>query len=147
MGHILRRDQDPNGMTYSVTLKIEEDLEVCQSILSAEWWDSMPSSNTLTDVLCGIIVAKMRFHTIRRLLHLPFLLKAYENEKYQSSRLAVLQSSREMINVYIVLRDEKRPLLKTFKKVDFQVFTAAVKLVVDLLAGPQPPDHGDLYRE
>ena len=147
MGHIVRRDQNPNGMTYSVTLKIEEDLEECQSILSAEWWDSTPSPNMPTDVLCGIFVAKMRFYTVRRLLHLPFLLKAFENEKYQSSRLAVLQSSREMINIYSVLRDEKRPLLKICEMVDFQVFAAAMTLVVDLLASSQPPDHGDLYRE
>ena len=52
-----------------------------------------------------------------------------------------------MINVYNVLRDEKRPLLKTCEMVDFQVFTAAMTLVVDLLAGPQTPDHGDLHRE
>ena len=147
MGHIVRRDQDPNRMTYSDTLKIEEDLEECQSIMSAEWWDSTPSPDTPTDVLCGICVAKMRFHTVRRLLHLPFLLKAFENEKYQSSRLAVLQSSREMINVYSVLRDEKRPLLKICEMVDFQVFAAAMTLVVDLLAGSQSPDHGDHYRE
>lgn len=147
MGHIIRRDQDPNGMTYSVTLKIEEDLEVGQSILSAEWWDSMPSPDTPMDVLCGIFVAKMKFHTIRRLVHLPFLLKAFENKKCRSSRLAVLQSPREMINHYIVLRDEKRPLLKNCEMVDFQVFTAAMTLVVDLLAASQPPDHGDLYRK
>ena len=147
MGHIIRRDQDPNGMTYSVTLRIEEDLEECQSILSAEWWNSTLGPDTPTDVLGGIFVAKMRFHTVRRLLHLPFLLKAFENEKYQSSRLAVLQSSREMINVYGVLRNEKRPLLKICEMVDFQVFAAAMTLVVDLLAGSQPPDHGDLYRE
>ena len=147
MGHIIRRDQDPNGMTYLVTLKIEEDLEECQSILSAEWWDTTPSPDTPTDVLCGIFVAKMRFHTVRRLLHLPFLLKAFENERYKSSRLAVLQSSREMINVYSVLRDVKRPLLKICEMVDFQVFAAAMTLVVDLLAGSQPPDHGDVYRE
>ena len=147
MGHIIRRDQDPNGMTYSITLKIEEDLEECQSILSAEWWDFTPSPDTPTDVLCGIYVAQMRFHTVRRLLHLPFLLKAFKNEKYQSSRLAVLQSSREMINVYNVLRDEKRPILQTCEMVDFQVFAAAMTLVVDLLAGSQPPDHRDLSRE
>ena len=115
-------------MAYSVTLKIEEDLEECQSILSTEWWDSTPSPDTPTDVLCGIFVAKMRFHTVRRPLHLLFLLKAFENEKYQSSRLAVLQSSREMINVYSVLRDEKRSLLKICEMVDFQVFAAAMTL-------------------
>jgi len=147
MGHIIRRDQDPKGTTYSITLQIEEELEECQSIMSAKWWDFTPSPDTPTDVLCGMFVAKMRFHTVQRLLHLPFLLKAFKNEKYQSSRLATLQSSREMINVYNVLRDEKRPLLKTCEMIDFQVFAAAMTLVVNLLACSQPPAHRDLHRE
>lgn len=33
MGHIVDRDQDPSGKTYSITLKIEEELEKCQRLL------------------------------------------------------------------------------------------------------------------
>jgi len=36
MGHISDRDQDPSGKPYSITLKIEEELEECQSIMSAQ---------------------------------------------------------------------------------------------------------------
>ena len=109
-------------MTYSVTLNIEEDLVKCQSVLSTGPWDSTPNPDTPTDVLCGIFVAKMRFHTSRRLLRLPFLLKAYENEKYQSGRLAVLQISREMINVYSVWGKRRDPCLRF---VEWSVFRSS----------------------
>lgn len=39
MGHIIDRDQDRSGKTYSMTLKIEQQLEECQSFMSAQWWD------------------------------------------------------------------------------------------------------------
>jgi len=147
MGHIIDRDQDLEGTTYSTTLKIEEELEECHGNMSAEWWAFTPSLDTATDTLCGMFMAKMRFYTVQRLLHLPYLLRAFGDRKYQSSRLATLQSSREMINVYNVLRDEKRPVLKVCDMADFQVFAAAMTLTVDLLACPHPPDHHDLHRE
>ncbi len=94
-----------------------------------------------------MFVAKMRFYTVQRLLHLPFLLEAFRDRKYESSRLATLESSRQMINVYNVLRNEKRPVLKMCDMVDFQVFAAAMTLVVDLLACSRPPDYRGMYRE
>ena len=133
MGHIIDRDQDHSNKTYSITLKIEEQLEECQSIMSTQWWDFTPGPATPTDAIRSMFVAKLRFYTVRRLLHLPFLLKASDDRKYESSRLSTLESSREIIKVYNVLRDEKRPVLKLCDMVDFQVFAAAMTLVVDLL--------------
>ena len=147
MGHIVDRDQDGSGKAYSITLKIEEELDECQSIMSAQWWDFTPGPDTPTDAICGMFVAKMRFYTVQRLLHLPFLLEAFGDGKYESSRLATLKSSRQMINTYNVLRNEKRPLLKMCDMVDFQVFAAAMTLVIDLLACSRPPDNRDLHRE
>lgn len=147
MGHISDRDQDPSGRPYSITLKIEEELEECQSIMSAQWWDFTPGSATPTDAICGMFVAKMRFHTVQRLLHLPFLLKASSDRKYEGSRLSTLRSSSEIINVYNVLRDEKRPVFKLCDMINFQVFAAAMTLVVDLLACTRTLDRCDQHRE
>jgi len=147
MGHISDRDQDPSGKTYSTTLKIEEELEECQSIMSAQWWDSTPGPATPTDAICGMFVVKMRYYTVQRLLHLPFLLKAFGDRKYEGSRLSTLKSSREIINVYNVLRDEKRPVLNLCDMAHFQVFAAAMTLVVDLLACSPTQDRCDQHRE
>jgi len=147
MGHISDRDQDPSGKPYSITLKIEEELEECQSIMSAQWWDFTPGPATPTDAICGMFVAKMRFYTVQRLLHLPFLLKASGDRKFEGSRLSTLKSSREIISVYNVLRDEKRSVFKLCDMVDFQVFAAAMTLVVDLLACSRTQDRCDQHGE
>ena len=147
MGHIVDRDQDSSGKTYSTTLKIEEQLEECQSIMPAQWWDFKPDSTTPTDAIRDMFVAKMRFYTVQRLLHLPFLLKAFGDRRFDSSRLTTLQSAREIIKVYHILRDEQKPVLKVCDMVDFQVFAAAMTLVIDLLAWSGTLDHNDLHRE
>jgi len=147
MGYISDRDQDPSGKPYSITLKIEEELEECQSIMSAQWWEFTPGPATPIDAICSMFVAKMRFYIVQRLLHLPFLLKASGDRKYEGSRLSALKSSREIISVYNVLRDEKRPVFKLCDMVDFQVFAAAMTLVVDLLACSRSQDRYDQHRE
>ena len=147
MGHIIERDQDPNGQTYSITLKIEEELEACQYIMSAQWWDFQPDPATPIDAIRGMFVAQLRFYTVQRLLHLPFLLKAFGDPKYEGSRLSMLKSSRKIINIFDVLRDEKRPVLKKCDMADFQVFAAAMTLVVHLLAFSRTSDSYDLHQE
>ena len=147
MGHIIDRDQDPGRKTYSATLNIEEQLEECQSIMPPQWWDFTPNLTTPTNAIRGMFAAKMRFFTVQRLLHLPFLLKASNDRRFEASRLSTLRSSREIIKVYNVLRDEKRPVLKVCDMVDFQVFAAAMTLVIDLLALSRTPDRCDPHRE
>lgn len=145
LGHIGDRDQDPSNKPYSITLKIEEELEECQSIMSAQWWDFIPGPATPTDAICGMFVAKMRFYTVQRLLHLPFLLKASGDRKYEGSRLSASKSSREIITVYNVLRDEERSVFKLCDMVEFQVFAAAMTLVVDLLACSRTQERCDQH--
>ena len=147
MGHIIDRDQAPDGKVYSLTLKIDEQLDECQSIMSADWWDFTPGSVTPTDAICSTLKAKLRFYTVRRLLHLPFLLKAPGDRRYEGSRVSTLESSREIIKIYNVLRDEKKPVLQMCDMADFQVFTAAMTLIIDLLMRSGKSDACDLQRE
>ena len=147
MGHIIDRDQDPGRKTYSATLNMEEQLEECQNIMPAQWWDFTPDPTTPTGAIRSIFAAKMRFFTVQRLLHLPFLLKSSSDPRFEPSQLSTLKSSREIIKVYNVLRDEKRPVLKVCDMVDFQVFAAAMTLVIDLLALSRTPDRCDPHRE
>ena len=143
MGHIIDRDQDPSGKTYLTTLKIAEELEECQQKLSTQWWEFRPGPETPVNAISGMYAAKMRFYTVERLLHLPFLLKAFKDSKFNSSRQAALDSSREIISIYNVLRDEKRPALNMCDMADFQVFAAAMTLAVDRLASPRSSDDCD----
>lgn len=147
MGHIIDRNQDRSKMTYSVTLKIDQELEDCRKIMSVSWWETLPGPHMSLDAICTMFVAKMMFYNVRKLLHLPYMLKSYTDHRYDSSRIVALECSREVIKVFQVLRDEKRSVLKMCDMVDFQVFCAAMILVLDLLGHSRSPAHHDPYQE
>lgn len=133
MGHIIDRNQDRSKMTYSVTLRIDEELEECKKILPDSWWETLPDSNMSSDGIREIFVAKLRYHMVRKLLHLPFMLKSYTDLRYNASRVVALECSRAMIEVFKVLRDERRPVMNMCDMLDFEVFGATMTMVVDLL--------------
>lgn len=148
MGCIIDRDQGSDDQKpYSVTLRIEERLEECEKIMSPDWWNFQPTSDIAQDGVAEMFVAKMRFFTVQRLLHLPYLLKSSNDRKYEGSRSAVLQSSRQIIHVYTVLRNEERPIIRMCDMVDFQAFAAAMTIMIDLLANSESPSQAHLDRE
>ena len=136
-GHIIERNQKSRQMTYPITIQIDQELAECKALMPTLWWETTPSPQMSLEAIHTMLVMKMRFYNVRKLLHLPFMLKSYIDSQYYSSRLTCLDSVREMINIYQALRDEQRPAFKMCDMVDFQVFTAAMVLVVDLLGHSQ----------
>lgn len=146
MGHLIERDQNLDGKAFSTTLKIEEELEICRMIMPLEWWHRIPDPEMTVEAILAMFTAKIRFHTTIRLLHLPFVLKVSESLKYQSSRLASLESSRQIINAYSVLRNADRPALSFCDAADFQAFTASMMLLIDLLIYSHRPIYRDQHQ-
>ena len=140
-GHIIERNQNLRQMTYHITQKIDQELEGCKDLMPDRWWEMTPGLHMSRDATFTMSVVKMKYHNVRKLLHLPFMLKSYTDLRYDSSRLICLESAREMIKVYRTMRDEKRPVLKMCDMMDFQAFTAAMVLVVDLLGHSQFSAH------
>ncbi|KAI4171621.1 MAG: hypothetical protein LQ343_004099 [Gyalolechia ehrenbergii] len=132
-GQIITRNQDPDKMTVAMTMKIDEDLEDTRKILSSEWWNTMPGPEVGVGDVYDTFVAKSFYHNVRMLLHLPFMLKSSTDRRYEYSRIAALESSREMIATYHLLRHPIRPLIAVCNVLDFQVFTGAMLLIINLL--------------
>ena len=78
------------------------------------------------------LMAHLWFHQLTAWLHLPFLLKSDIRDRYDYSRRCCLQASREMISCYTKIRDLTAGSF-CCKSLDFQAFTAAVTLVLDML--------------
>ena len=136
-GHIIERNQNPQHMNYSITIQIDQELKGCKALMSDTWWEMMPGPYMSRDAIFAMSVVKMKYHNVRKLLHLPYMLKSYTDPGYNSSRLICLESAREMITAYQILRDDKNPVLKMCDMMDFQAFTGAMVLVVDLLSHSQ----------
>ncbi|KAL8865475.1 MAG: hypothetical protein Q9198_009306 [Flavoplaca austrocitrina] len=67
------------------------------------------------------------------------MLKSTTDRRYEYSRIAALESSRDMINDYHCIRHPDRPLVAVCNVIDFQVFTAAMLLTIHLLGNPDSP--------
>lgn len=130
-GSLIDRDQAANRMSVAATMRIEEDLEQCQKSFPKDYWDPTPGSEMSLQTMSDMLAAKFTIYNLRKLLFLPFILQ--DENKYDFARVAALDASREMIKLYHVMRDINKPLLSVCNMADFQVFTAAMVLVMDLL--------------
>ena len=140
-GHVIERDQNHGQTNYHTTSNIALELDECKDLMPEGWWAMIPSTDVSDDTLFMASVMKMKYHNTRKLLHLPFLLKSYEDSRYGFSRATCLESARQMIRIYRTMRDEGRPLLKMCDMMDFQAFTATMVFVVELLGHSQVPVH------
>ena len=134
MGRIIARNQNHSQMTYAVTLAIDEELEECKELMPPSWWEPRQRNSTSSDVVFPEYSKKIRFYTTRKLLHLPFMLKAYTDRRYEGSRIATLKASKATIGDFQALRDERLLARKMCEMADFEAFCAAMTIVVDLVS-------------
>lgn len=142
------RNQSVTPMGYPATLQLDQELEELYSAQDPSWWS--------LDMLPGVSVeehfdrlqAQFFHHQARVLLHMPFMLRYSTDKRYQYSHSAALDGAREMIRIYDTLRGNKSVGPFICKLVDFQAFTAAMLLLLNLCGYAQhhrgtigqPPD-------
>jgi hypothetical protein len=132
-GKVIDRDQHPNGPDFLITMQIDQELEECKNVMPKHWWETEPGEHMPLAEIANMFSAKFTYQNIRKLLHLPFMLKSAPDPRYHFSRIAALEASREMIKYYRIMRDVDRPVFSECVLADFQVFTAAMVLLLNLL--------------
>jgi hypothetical protein len=98
----------------------------------------------------GKLMTQLWYYQLMAWLHLPFLLESGSQSRYDYSRQSCLQASRHMITCYTAIR---RLTADSFccKSLDFQAFTAAVTLMINVLGpsgrrNPSPDDFEPVER-
>ena len=134
--HIIDRNQQHDEISFSDSLQLDLDLQECSRIMPPAWWETSPDIETPEETIYETYVVQLWFYSVRNLIHLPFLLKSLTHSEYSLSVGESLASSRAIIKCYKALRDERRPVLRVCNIVDFQVFTAAMIMVLCLLGSP-----------
>ncbi len=136
---IADRNQNPSNMPFSATLRIDQDLEELAQSQPTEWWQLSSASEAGLSIEEHFDRRSAQFfhHQVRALLHMPFMLKSSADKRYQYSHTAALESSREMIKYYESLRAETCVGPFICKLIDFQAFTAAVMILLNLLGYSQ----------
>lgn len=131
-----RNSQSQIDTSYSVTLEIDRDFQRCKTVMPSSWWDKLPGPDMSLDAIYEMCILKFMSHNLRNYIHLPFVLKTSTDPKHQFSIFTALESSRAMIRIYEMLRDLNRPIIKVCNMLDFQVLTAALTIILQLLGNP-----------
>ncbi|KFY71309.1 hypothetical protein V499_08473 [Pseudogymnoascus sp. VKM F-103] len=150
-GRMINRDQHPTKSDYATTIQIDQDLEECKNSMPKSWWETSIGPDLPLSSAADMLAAKFAYQFLRILLHLPFMLQSKTNQRYEFSRIAAVDASREMIKYYQIMRDVDRPLFNICCLADFQAFTAAMVLTLSLLGQDAPSNislashqtHGD----
>lgn len=129
---VIDRNQSPTPMPYSATLRIDQDIEELYNAQDPAWWTKSMFPGVTPEVHFDRLQAQFYYHQTRVFLHMPFMLKSSADKRYQYSHTAALDSARQMIRYYEALRAETNIGPFICKLVDFQAFTAAMLLLLNL---------------
>jgi hypothetical protein len=141
-GHIIERNQNHQTENYAATLAIDQEIQQSKSRIPSEWWNSPPSSSTPLTAIYGLGILKVEFFACQKMVHLPYMLKSSLDNDYSYSRQQALDACREIIKAYQIVRQHRELALTICDVMDFQAFTAAVVLIIDLLSqSPQLETH------
>ena len=135
VGDVIDRNLDSSTQSnYLTTVKIEGDLINLANSMPSDWWHTgISETEDLSSLLYHRLLPQFWHHQVRALLHLPFMLKANQDRQYEYNRVAALESARAMITCYQIFRPKQGYASLVCKIVDFQVFTAAMLLVLNLI--------------
>ena len=134
VGHIIDRNQQlPSNNMLPLTLKIEAELIELAASMTDDWWESGRECGAEADRMFNQLMPQFGHHQARSLLHLPFMLKATTDRRFEYNKIAALESAREMIARYRVIRPAQGFGSVICKMIDFQVFGGAMILVLNLL--------------
>lgn len=125
----------------STTIQIDNELNVLATHLEPLSWNPIASSlnSSIKDALMNheSIITHFWHYQAKAYLHLPFMLQCHASNEFNYNRTACLTGSREIVRVYIRMRELAGGKINLCRVVDFQTFTAAVILILGLL-GYQP---------
>lgn len=136
-GLILARNQDDFTHSFSTTQRISEELDLFANQMSPDWWE-IPASLQSTrikeaSVEFERVMCQIWHFELEILLHLPFMLRAANDRRYEYSQISCLNACRSLIKRWIAIRDKRDPLLFS-DLLEFQAFTASTTLMLGLLS-------------
>lgn len=136
-GKIIDRNLTPGKPSYAKAIELDEELEAIASSLSKDWWMIPDDLERLrqpleSDNLREQLLQQLYFFWVKLYLHLPFLVDSSAGSPHHFSRMACIESAKQILRRYRVLRYRNKSgnCLFECQTTDFACFTAAVVLLV-----------------
>jgi hypothetical protein len=130
----LDRDISPQG--YASALALDEKLESVMKEMPKEFWDvpNIPSTARSPESFAALerLMVQMWHFEIKVFIHLPYLLRATKDSRYEYSKVTALQASRNILMRWFALRNASITQA-CCRFAEIGVFIAAVTLTLDIV--------------
>lgn len=142
---VVERNQKDPCMAFATTQDIAERLEqLAQEVPNHEqWWaipQQMPPFKTIQFARAmDRVLTQIWYYQLTTWLHLPYMLRASTERKYEYSRFSCLKAAREGLWRYLALRHLAGAHF-CCKAIDFTSFTSATTILLHLLESSQGSD-------
>ncbi|KAJ9638762.1 hypothetical protein H2199_006622 [Coniosporium tulheliwenetii] len=132
-GHIIKRNQGGSTHNFVATQVIDEELESLAKEMPQSWWDIPQLVGAQRSIEVGEqfdrLLLQLWYYQLAMLVHLPFMLRARTERRYEYSKFSCLEALRQLILRYLALRRANNTQL-CCRVADFAAFTATVILVI-----------------
>lgn len=129
--------QVSSDTTLTTTMEINQELDALSSHLQPISWNPIMPSQTysIKDALGNYesIITHFWHYQAKAYLHLPFMLQSPSSSEFDYNHAACISGSREVVQVYIRMRELAGGRINLCRVVDFQVLMAAVIVILGLL--------------
>ncbi|KAF2203591.1 hypothetical protein GQ43DRAFT_411348 [Delitschia confertaspora ATCC 74209] len=138
-----------SASTYASALAIDEKLDGLMKSLSQTFW-TIPVINPSqqnpeqAEALQRLCVQIWHFE-LKILLHLPFLLRAAHEPRYEYSKVSALQAARNVVLRWFALRKSSATQVCS-RVAELPVFIAAATITLDILAEMGTKDRAEVQR-
>ncbi|KAJ5396218.1 uncharacterized protein N7487_010521 [Penicillium crustosum] len=135
-GLILTRNQGDSTHAFSATQEIDEKLDSLAKQMPHDWWEipSAPMTSRTEETAAQFerIMCQIWHFELATLLHLPFMLRAATDRRYEYSRISCLSATRGLIRRWMSIREVPGKTLFS-NLIEFQAFAAATTILLGLL--------------
>jgi hypothetical protein len=149
-GRIIQRNQLETIYTSATTQEIDERLEVLKKEMPESWWDVPQNIKSERSIKVSRqfnrLMTQIWYFQLEALLHLPFMLRATTERRYEYNKFSCLKASRDVLHRYLALRQSDASAF-CCRVVDFGAFTASVTLLLGLLGPPKLTDEQEAQQQ
>lgn len=131
-GHMSDLPEADVASSLGTVQEVDQRLERLAASTPDAWWDVTSMEGMRLEAHFERLLVQFWYHHVKIILHLPLMLRSASEPRYDYSRLMCLNSAREMIKRYDLLRVKTGPTSYICKMVDFEAFTATVILLLGL---------------
>jgi hypothetical protein len=129
-------DRDVSPQAYSAALALDEQLESCMKEMPSDFWEvpNIPSTAKSPESFATLerLMVQVWHFEMKIFIHLPYLLRAHLDSRYQYSKVTALQACRNVLMRWFALRNASITQA-CCRFAELGVFIAAVTLTLDIV--------------